>query len=229
MIEEELKKAAIVLEKFKNELINGNRFFADQTFLSTFNNICNEYKKVIEKGTRLYRGRINEFLIKKPFPDNEMGMPDSSVISINRANPPGINYLYLSDDPDTVIAELRPNKGTYITVAEFEIVKDTLVLELSDRIPYPEIDNTLFSFAMLLGFEYSRPINAIKKLIEYLPTQYFSEYCKSLDYKFDGIKYLSGVTNTFPGGFNYALFHQSNVVIKSKEVRCVKSINYSTK
>jgi hypothetical protein len=226
MVEEELQKAAVLLRKFKNELINGNRFFADHTLLSTFENICNTYKKVIKQGTKLYRGRINQFMNKEPFPDDEMGKPGNSIITINRANPPGINYLYLSDDIDTVIAELRPNKNTYITIAEFEITKDTWVVELSDRIPSPGIDDTVFSFAILLGYEYSRSVNTDKSLIEYVPTQYFSEYCKSRNCGFDGIKYLSGVTNTY-GGFNYALFRDSNVIIKRKEVRLITSIKYS--
>jgi hypothetical protein len=224
MIEEKLRQAADRITSFKNELKSGNRFFVDSSILTTFDAIINNYKKIIKQGTILYRGRINQFMNKDPLPDNEMGMPDNKILAINRANPLGINYLYLADDIDTVIAELRPNKDAYITIAEFNIIKDLMVVELSDELPYIDIDKTVFSFGILLGNEFIKSVNAELNIVEYLPTQYFSEYCKSKN--FDGIKYLSGVTNTIRG-FNYALFRQSDITCIRKEVRFIKNILYT--
>ncbi len=38
-----------------------------------------------------------------------------------RANPKGISYLYLSNDENTSMAELRPHIGEYISSAQFEV------------------------------------------------------------------------------------------------------------
>jgi len=192
MIDDELRQADKLIKNFKNEIKLNNRFFPHHDLYKIFDALINNYCKIIPKGTTLYRGRLNPFKIKKPFSVKEMGKPDSDIVTNNRANPPGINYLYLADDVDTVIAELRPNKNCFITIAQFETQKEINIIELSDALPSLEIDDKTFSFGINLGIEFSKTVDTNRSLLEYLPTQYFAEYCKSK--RLDGIKYLSSVT-----------------------------------
>lgn len=223
MIDDNLKKADRLLEKFKKEIKRNNRFFPHHDLYKVFDAVIKNYSKVIPQGTELYRGRINPFGVKKPFSIKEMGKPGIKIVTNNRANPPGINYLYLADDVDTVIAELRPNKDSFITIAKFETLKSINVVELSDALPSLEINDKTFSYGINLGIEFSKPIDATKNFIEYLPTQYFAEYCKSRG--LDGMKYLSFVSKTLRG-FNYALFYDKLMKYRKKEVRLVKRIEY---
>ena len=185
--------------------------------------VIKNYSQIIPKGTKLYRGRINPFNVKKPFSVvKEIGRPRRNVATNNRANPPGINYSYLADNVKTVVAELSPYKNSYITIALFEALEDIKVVEFSQKYP-SGVEDKIFSFAINLGREFSKVIDTKRDFIEYLPTQYFAEYCKSKG--LGGVKYLSSVTKAL-GSFNYALFYDNAMKCIKREVKLVKWVTY---
>ena len=65
-------------------------------------------------------------------------IPEKS--SDGRVNPKGIVCLYLAPQKETAILEVRPLIGSYVSVAQFEVVKDLNIINCSA----PEIGNLAF-------------------------------------------------------------------------------------
>lgn len=224
-VEELLKFFEISLSKDRNTALNST---IGKKIEPLFYEIINSYNRTIEKNTILYRGRLNKRGNKIPYPNNEMGMPDTKVISKNgRANPEGINYLYLAEDKDTVIAELRPGINCYVTIGEFKVLRDIKVLELSNCFVHSKLD--IVELALDLGLKFALPVDKENIGSVYILTQYFTEITKNHDSCIEGIKYLSSVMDrkirsakyildvTYGRHFNIALFEEKNTeCIKTK-------------
>ena len=150
-----------------------------------------------------------------------MGSPPAEkTIGGGRANPPGIPFLYLSDDDKTAIIEVRPWKGAIVSVAKFETIKKIRVVDLTAAIsiddPFAYGNNlryVLNNKALIrhLGDELSKPINPQTKNIEYVPTQYLTEIFRNLN--FDGMIYPS------------ALGKKKNIVLFSDDLVECKDVN----
>lgn len=164
-------------------------------------------------------------------------MPDPrKITSHGRANPFGINYMYLADNCDTVIAELKPSIEKYISVGEFCLEKSINVVEFNDMATcggtiYDEIPSSFIcNFMMYLLIGFSSPIDKNKKELEYLPFQYFAEYCKTKE--IDGIKFLSSVMSQDNSkgefNYNYVIFDDKNVLWKKTDVYKVTKITYTS-
>lgn len=220
--------------KFASELKKENRFFVDSTYLELFDVIISQSKFTVDENVELYRGRINKRDDTTPFTGEEIGMPKPEIsTSHGRANPYGINYMYLSQNPETVIAELRPNIGELISVGQFRLTTNKEVIRLGNVASISGSINdkwdSLFvsNFMMYLIISFSRPIDSNKKELEYLPSQYFSEYCKTNGY--DGIMFLSSVMDReYENNYNYVFFNDLGIKYKITEVYYVDSIKYSS-
>lgn len=214
-----------LLKSFSDEIKHGNRFIINHKIVDLFKQIINDFTEIIPKeNTVLFRGRINKSMVVVPYTDEEIGMPSASkVLTIGRANPYGINYLYLAEDVDTVISELRPNRDSLITVGSFELLRDIKVVKLSNFAVHE--DENICSLALLLGLNFSLPVNKSDANIDYLPTQYFAELCKAN--KLDGIKFLSSVMNNGnKQHYNITVFNDKFTKCIKREVRRVLSIEY---
>ena len=124
-----------------------------------------------------------------------------------RANPKGIPYLYLATKRETAMAELRPPAGSYISLAQFVMLRELRIIDSSEdaRAPFflseepsPE-ERTTYVWADV-DRAFSRPIERSDDRAEYAPTQILAEYFKAHGY--DGIAYQSGLGE----GHNLALF-----------------------
>ncbi|MCR9002729.1 RES family NAD+ phosphorylase [Rahnella perminowiae] len=215
--------------EFTNELKYVNRFFPKNSMYSSlFNNIdqtdgdfselLGQLTKPVTKNEIFYRARISEGKLKS----SEMKMPPKGIATSGRANPIGISYLYLAENIDTCIAEVRPSKSSCVRVSEFKLLKDLRVLDLSA----PRKDTTVTSFEgdqaedilnyvnllETLSYELSKPVLPDKSNIDYLPTQFLCEFIKSVG-KFDGIIFKS----SFGYGNNY-VFYSDDSFLVSKPV-----------
>lgn len=159
-----------------------------------------------------------------------------------RANPAGIPVLYLASTEQTAISEVRPWVGSEISVAQFKIIRDIRIVNLSlghghktsehvileqfvgDEVVLPEkkekavwvdIDNA-----------FSRPVTLSDDAADYVPTQILAELFRNHGY--DGIIYRSQFGEK---GYNVALFslkdakpincapyHVTSVEVKFEEV-----------
>lgn len=220
-----LKAAADSSIRIWDQLIDhlkfSNRFFPPKTIpyerLEALGEVIVKNSRPVLAGSSLFRGRM----ISEPVPLSaaDMGMPPRHLARGGRGNPPGIPHLYLALERETCVAECRPGMNEYISVAEFQAIKDftTLDLETVDAInPFtssPDGDASLYlhSRAVLtrLRSEISTPARSSDSNLDYISTQFLCEYVKSLG--------LSGViypSTLYGGGTNLVLFNPEVVEIR---------------
>lgn len=191
-------------ENFSTYLQSKGRFIiADEylvKFIETLPEILSVKEAIIPSESIYFRARLNRDK-KDPFDCSQMGTPpqDKSTFG-GRANPPGIPFLYLSEDDDTAIAEVRPWAGARVSVANFALLKQArivdLTIDLKIRDPFDYQENLIFAmdnclFLERLGAELSKPISPGREGIEYVPTQYLSELIRNNGY--DGLIYPSAL------------------------------------
>ncbi|MFS4484206.1 RES domain-containing protein [Hyunsoonleella sp. 2307UL5-6] len=212
---------------FKKEIKFENRYHIQNTIdlkkLKTYFLHESFYKK-IKKGRIFFRCRVSD---KNGFSYEKMGNPPTpELASAGRANPKGISYLYIADSPETSMYETRASLFDYVTVGEFKLKEDIKVLNLRNPKDDPmywsefeEIENYLIyiPFIQTLQKELSLPIRKRDKILDYIPTQYISEFIKSLG--FDGVEYQSSLNSD---GYNIAIFNP-------RKLECFKTNVYEIK
>ncbi|MGN6383086.1 MAG: RES family NAD+ phosphorylase [Dyella sp.] len=193
----------------RKELQDKNRFFPQnapdkELFRVLMENLVSQVVP-----DEFYRARLMKDAA--PYPLDEMGAPPAALASDGRANPIGIRYLYLADDRDTAIAEVKPSKGALVSVAAFGILpgKTLKLIDLTDpratispfRVTSPVADvRASMSFLEALGEELSVPTQPHRATRDYLASQYLCELIKVSGY--DGVVYRSSLAR----GRNFAFF-----------------------
>ena len=125
-------------ERFVTSLKRQNRFHTNLINLEILERFCSYIRKPYKKGTTFYRGRItphNGFCV------SEMGAPPHEKASAGRANAPGVSCLYIANDVETTIHEVRAGAFDYVSVGKFELLEDIIVVDLKliDKIsPFTE-------------------------------------------------------------------------------------------
>ncbi|WP_149094172.1 RES family NAD+ phosphorylase [Paenibacillus terrae] len=128
------------------------------------------------------------------FKDQDLQAPPQGKAGGGRMNPKGISYLYASETETTVITEVRPWIGATVTIAECQTKAP---LKIINMIPDSATSKTN-SYKRVIGQEFSRPVRPDSSEIDYMPTQFITEYLR--DQGVDGVKYSSA---THAGGNNY--------------------------
>jgi len=215
-------------EAFKNEIKNINRFHIQATIdLVKLHNIFrNEsFQTNLKKGRIFYRSRISD---NKGIAIEEMGNPPKDKATGGRANPKGISYLYLADNVKTSLYEARATLFDFVTVGDFRLKEDIKILNLrepeNDPIIWAEQEAildylTYIPFIKTLQKELSLPIRKLDKEIDYLPTQYLSEFIKSIGY--EGVEFQSSLHSD---GYNLAIFNPDKFKCVRTNVYEIESI-----
>ena len=136
--------------------------------------------------------------------------PLAEKASDGRANPKGIPCLYLATKQETAVLEVRPPIGSYVSVAQFKVLKDLRLVDCSAK----EIGNLERIFKKEwtpkdtekqvwsdINSAFSKPVERGDDSLDYIPTQIITETFKLNG--FDGIAYKSSYGED---GFNVALF-----------------------
>jgi hypothetical protein len=141
--------------------------------------------------------------------------PKAELVGDGRVNPRGIPCLYLADKDKTAMAEVRPWLGSYVSLAQFRVMRDCEIVDCSmdktrrklvftaDGKP-KEIEDPAGIEAIVwsdIAKAFSKPVDADEPYIEYVPTQVLAEAFRRHGY--DGIAYRSLLNG---GGVNFALF-----------------------
>jgi len=162
-----------------------------------------------------YRARVGKG--SSAYSIDRMGKPPKGESSGGRANPFGISYLYTGSTEKTAVAEIRPQKGEVVTVAEFEVAGGRELQFVDLRSPRSRVspfeieeDKLRLIYAGMeylckLGEELTKPIQRHKANLDYLPCQYLCELIKHQGR--DGVIYKSSVGD----GDNYAIFDDSSL------------------
>ena len=206
--------------RFHNEMFNSDA-------LASFLSVVTE---VIPLGTRFYRARIASS--STGFKKREMGAPPKEKGSVGRINPEGITILYLASDDITVLHEVRASTYDYVTVATFENTRDIIVVNLSriSKISPFLYDGALEKFAVNrkvlneMAAEVAKPLRRNDSTLEYLPTQYVSEFIKRE--KYDGVEYSSTFREK---GFNLACYNESIFSCTSVKTIEITNVTYDSK
>lgn len=210
-----------------------SRFHIDCISPKIFDDFFNLSKTKYQAGQIFYRARISD---EKGFSHSDMTAPPKEKIKNGRANPEGIRCLYLANDIDTTIHEVRANIFDHITIGKFILQKDiTLVNFKQINSISPFVVNDLTKYAInkpvlaKINNEIAKSVSRNDSVLTYLPTQYICDYIKSIrdDDKqanmYDGIEYSS---TTSPNGYNIAIFNPDILKCDSIEIYKIKSIDY---
>lgn len=210
----------------RQELKHSNRWFISNPIDPVWLRWAVEWTRVSIQPSYWYRARLQRGA--ELFPPREMGAPPCEISSHGRANPAGIPYLYLSSEPGTAIAEVRPHTGDFATVAKFrteELVVADLISPRSHVTPFSlggsrEMLRLRRGLELLdcLGQELTRPVLPHNVAVDYVPSQYVCEFIKSVGC--DGVQYRSALS----AGVNLALFDPSRAKIRSRRGYSVKEI-----
>ena len=217
---------------FVEEIKRNNRFHTDYMNKDILNLFIRCVRKSYKTGTVFYRARIcsNE----NGFTATEMGAPPAHLATAGRANPEGISMLYLANTANTTLYEIRAGVYDYVTIGNFELQKDIEIINLAniDKIS-PFVASTLIGIdyvkhavnlqhLRMIGHEIAKPLRRHDSILDYLPTQYVSDYIKSQG--FDGIEYISTMRED---GYNLAIFDENVFACIKTEVYDIKSLSYS--
>jgi hypothetical protein len=135
--------------------------------------------------------------------------PIAEKAADGRVNPKGIPCLYLATKKDTAALEVRPLIGSYVSIAQFQIVKDLKIVNCSAReigdlafldknLSQDDIEKVVWS---AINRACSEPVERSDESLDYVPTQIIAETFRLNG--FDGIAYKSSYGED---GFNVALF-----------------------
>ena len=132
----------------------------------------------------------------------ERMIPTSGYAGDGRVAPRGIPSLYLALDRDTATAEVRPWVGSYVSLAQFKVMRDCTVVDCSLALEQEQ--------SIWLAFEdpsredasrretgvwgdiahaFSKPVAVDEPHLDYIPTQILAEAFRGHGY--DGIVYRS--------------------------------------
>lgn len=137
-----------------------------------------------------------------------------------------MSYFYGAEEEGTAVAEVRPHRGTLVTIGEGETSRDLRLIDLTAGMglasPFECSEGYLRSLVEScelfnhLNKEFAKPLRHTDDTNEYLPTQFFAEWAR--DHGYHGLRYESAM---FTGGHNVVFFDTASVTIKS--VRLVRT------
>lgn len=215
-------------EYFVETIKYTNRFHIDYMNLEVLTRLLEYAKKEYKAGQQMFRARYSS---ESGIILSEMGAPPKELATAGRANSQGVRCLYLSNDIETTFHEIRAKVHDYISVGYFILKKDIEVInlrEFHDISPFIiDPNGNLTEYAInkknltKISNEIAKPLRRKESELDYLPTQYLSEYIKHLGY--DGIEYKSTINS---GGYNLALFDENCIECVNVEVYEMTQLDY---
>ena len=171
----------------------------------------------------------NRYGLKGSFQNDEMFCPPAKIAMGGRANPPGIPYLYLSDDPDTVLYEVR---AAYLDELSFGVFKLKDLIGATKIVDFTEntslfqpgkVNETIKSRLLreIISTDLSKPMRRYDSELEYVPTQFICEYIKIFTGA-NGIRFKSSV---HPKGNNLVIFDQTMMECIEVKLKKITRLN----
>jgi RES domain-containing protein len=201
-------------------------------------------RKTLQKGQILCRAQRGfewrtieqegeEFEIEDAYPADRM-VPKAEFVGEGRANSRGIPCLYLASNSKTAMSEVRPWLGSYISLAQFKVLRDCEVVDCSmDKkrsglvftstweLKEPDAAGREAGVWGDIAQAFSEPITVDEPHSDYVPTQVLAEAFRSHGY--DGIVYKSLLDS---GGFNIALFDLASTELINRGLYRTKSVSF---
>ncbi len=231
-------------ELLKDELIHRNRFFPKSSIYGEifskkdlgkeailFSAVLDQLTSTRNEGDIFYRARVSSV----PLERHLMGKPPGTVVTAGRANPAGIAYLYLAENVNTCLHEVRPSKWAKVYVSRVIVQKPIKLIDLRKpktkvsilKFEEHQIESVLkhLNLLELFSSDLSKPVQPDKSHLDYVPTQFLCEYLSVVG-DFDGLIFNS----LFSTGSNVVLFDGSQVSIENPRVHKVvkTSVEYES-
>lgn len=230
-------------EDFADELKYVTRFHSKKLNTEVLSDYLNTLAEVIDKDTVLLRGRTSD---KEGRLIKDMGTVNPVKSKSGRANPKGIPYLYLANNIKTVLHELRVTKMNYATIAEFMLINNGIIIDLTkiDLIsPFIFESEEMITLHIVnrnnltkIHNEIIKPASKEESYLDYLPTQYIFDFikknkkmlCKSMaeseSDEIIGVKFKSSLHSE---GINYVFFEESIFEKRNPKVYQVTNVAYT--
>jgi len=201
-------------EYFCEEVKHRHRFSPNSTvseLLMDADRAHRDLKLKITAGLSFYRAQAHLAAeLGGELPSKRLEAPPGRLATAGRANPAGISYLYVADNADTAIAEVRPYSGGFVSLAVVTALNDLRIFDLTAKFILEYRDPFAIDFlkeyklailASKMDEAFAEPIGPFTPDIDYAPTQVAAELIASAGYS--GIRYRSSLDH---GGFNYVFF-----------------------
>lgn len=219
--------------QFVDDLKHANRFHPNKfngNNLTYFLKYSSEHLKN-SKNKTYYRARISN---EKELDCNDMYAPPKEYASAGRLNSRWISTLYLSDNKDATIQEVRAVLNDRVYIGEFNIKKESLRLvnfvNFYEKVLNSDVDFLKYylnrNILKEIQKELSRPTNKDKQEITYIPLQFLSDFVKAQEENYDGILYESIMQDN---AVNLMLFNQELTNCYEVNSYIVNSITYNFK
>ena len=214
---------------------NNNKKIEESEIYILLENMLSEektkFKETLSTNTSLYRGRIVDINYTEKFSVSgnrlngldkfESKEPPLHTTMNGRSNIAGASYLYVATDKYTAVAECKPLRGSFLSVAKFKITKELKIFNLCDNDSLGELkelqDSKNYSVKTLVELIMRAFYNSVYEIDSgYKISQYISELVRKHGY--DGIAYKSFISN----GKNYAIFNCCEANIKFIESEIVQ-------
>jgi hypothetical protein len=216
-------------EKFKEQLKWSNRFISDIGYLRELGwDGFFETQFELIPTVELFRARVHHVSNMLAYKDEEMMCPPFNLVGGGRANPLGIPYLYLSDNPETVLYEVRASYLDELTVGVFHLkekFKSVKIVDFTEDTPLFQENVSRIIKAKLLRDKISRdlskPMRRYDSEIEYIPTQFICEFIRIYTGA-SGIRFSSSL---HPTGKNIVMFDQELMECKQVFLKKITSMN----
>jgi hypothetical protein len=177
----------------------------------------------------LFRARIHHQSGLQVYKPEDMSCPQKEIASGGRANPPGIPFLYLSDNPETVLYEVRASYldelsiGTFVLNSEsvklVDFTEDTYLFQPDNS----SINKTIKAklLRQKISSDLSKPMRRYDSDLEYIPTQFICEFIKV----FTGALGIRFNSSLHPSGNNIVLFDQKLMTCVEVKKLKINSVN----
>lgn len=238
VLKQEFSKNIVGWENFKDELKHQNRFFPKNSLYSSLFDpkaddngdlfqIIEQLKIEYDNSDSFFRARISD----SPLSKDKMGMPPKGIATYGRANPAGISLLYLADNKETCVAEVRPNNTSTIYISELRSNRKVEIIDLTEprkKISICSFEEDRFTSVIeiinlleILSKELSKPVRPESSDIDYLPTQFICEFLKNFSVC-DGIAFES----SFRKGKNFVFFKEDFFTVSEPATYKVTEIKH---
>lgn len=170
-----------------------------------------ESKLTIKKSDVFYRARLHKESGKPAYNKSEMSSPPTNLVFAGRANPIGIPSLYLSDNKDTILYEVKATYLDEVSIGEFSLSnhsnQDVIISDFTESptLFHPEKVNKYIKSTLLkelINKDLSKPLRRYDSPIDYIPTQFICEFIKNFT-NVAGIKFKSSLHSS---GNNLVIF-----------------------
>lgn len=202
-------------EKLKEELKWDKRFLTDIVHLTedlgwdAFFNV--QYQ--LTSDSYFYRARVHHQSGSKAYPPDKMSCPKRELVSGGRSNPSGVPVLYLSDNDETILYEVRASYLDELSIGRFKLKEENESVRIVDftedmSIFQPDMVNATIKSKLLreaISKDLSKPMRRYDSDLEYIPTQFICEFIKV----FTGAAGIRFQSSLHPSGKNLVIFEET--------------------